>query len=114
MKKAIFTTIVLALISLSSFGQADIKKKKETFTVYGNCGMCERTIEAAVTDQKGVFSADWNQETKKMVVSYNPEKITLEKIKQRIANAGYDSDSHRATDKKYNALHGCCQYERPE
>ena len=44
-----------------------------------------------------------------MTISYNPSKINEDKLKQQIANAGYDSESHRATDKKYNSLHGSCQ-----
>ncbi len=28
--------------------------KKEVFTVFGNCGMCERTIEGSLKDVEGV------------------------------------------------------------
>ena len=38
---------------------------------------------------------------------------TEEDIKQKIADVGYDSDSHRAKDEVYNSLPGCCQYDRP-
>ena len=87
--------------------------KKEVFTVYGNCGMCERTIEGSLKDVDGVTLADWDKETDQMKVSFNPEAITLDAIKQKIADVGYDSDTHRAKDKVYNSLPGCCQYERP-
>lgn len=83
------------------------------FTVYGNCGMCERTIEGALKDVKGVLKADWDRETDQMTVTYNPHKISLDAIKQKIADVGYDSDTHRAKDEVYNNLPGCCQYERP-
>ena len=86
----------------------------ETFKVYGNCGMCKRTIEGSLKDQEGIFSADWDTETKMMVVNYNESLISLEDIKKKITSVGYDTEEHRATDESYKGLHGCCQYERPE
>ena len=87
---------------------------KETFTVYGNCGMCERTIENSLKKVDGLKKADWDKDTDIMTVSFNPEVITLDAIKQKIADVGYDSDSHRAKDEVYNSLPGCCQYDRPK
>lgn len=87
--------------------------KKEVFTVYGNCGMCEKTIEGSLKDVEGITLADWDKETDQMTVSYNPETITLDAIKQKIADVGYDSDTHRAKEDVYNSLPNCCQYERP-
>jgi copper chaperone CopZ len=84
------------------------------FTVYGNCGMCKRTIEGALKDVKGVQSAEWNMETDEMTVTFNPHKISLDAIKQKIADVGYDTDTHRAKQEVYEALPGCCQYERPK
>jgi copper chaperone CopZ len=88
--------------------------QKETFTVYGNCGMCERTIENSLKDVEGVINADWDKDTDIMSVSFTPGVITLDAIKQKIADVGYDSDSHRAKDEVYNSLPGCCQYDRPK
>jgi copper chaperone CopZ len=87
--------------------------KTEKFTVYGNCGMCEKTIEGSLKDVKGVSKVDWDKETDEMSVTFNPEVITHDDIKQKIADVGYDSDSHRAKDEVYNSLPGCCQYDRP-
>ncbi len=87
--------------------------KKEVFTVFGNCGMCERTIEGSLKDIEGVSLADWDKETDQMTVSYDPAIISIEDIKQKIADVGYDSDTHRAKEEVYNSLPGCCQYERP-
>lgn len=84
------------------------------FTVYGNCGMCKKTIEGALKDVKGVISGVWDRETDMMTVTFNPHKIELDTIKQKIADVGYDSDTHRAKDEVYNNLPGCCQYERPK
>ncbi len=95
------------------FDEATDHYKTEQFRVYGNCGMCEKTIEGSLKDVEGVSLADWNKETDQMTVTYDPELITLDQIKQKIANVGYDSDTHRAKDEVYESLPGCCQYERP-
>ena len=121
MKKNIFL-IVFTLTFFTFFATAQKQThnidnkteiKKEVFTVYGNCGMCERTIEGSLKDVEGITLADWDTETDQMTVRFNPEKITLNTIKQKIADVGYDSDTHRAKEEIYNNLHGCCQYERP-
>lgn len=83
------------------------------FTVYGNCGMCKKTIEGALKDVKGIRVAEWNQDTGQMTVTFNPHVLKLSDIKQKIADVGYDTDTHRAKEEVYNSLPGCCQYERP-
>lgn len=85
----------------------------ETIKVYGNCGMCEKTIEKAAF-KKGEAKADWDQESKMAVITYDSSKTTLDDVLKRIAAAGYDSDKFRASDEGYINLHSCCQYERPE
>ena len=90
------------------------KEKTEKFTVYGNCGMCERTIENSLKGVEGISKGDWDRETDVMTVTFDAEVITLDAIKQKIADVGYDSETHRAKDEVYNNLPGCCQYERPK
>lgn len=94
--------------------QSDNKIKTETFTVYGNCGMCKRTIEGSLKNETGVSEAIWDIESGEMKVSFDTKSISLDDIKQKIADVGYDSDSHRAKDDVYSNLPGCCQYERPK
>jgi len=84
-----------------------------TFKVYGVCGMCKRTIESALADFDGISTANWDLGSKMLTVSYDGKTTNLNAIKAKVAEAGYDSDTHRATDEAYNALHACCQYERP-
>ena len=122
MKKNIFLIVfAIAFMSFSANAQEQSHEahhkaefKKEVFTVYGNCGMCERTIEGSLKNVDGVALADWDKETDQMTVSFNPKVITLDAIKQKIADVGYDSDTHRAKDEIYYTLPGCCQYERPK
>ena len=111
MKKAIISLICAFAIGTDLFAQTE-NKKTETFKVYGNCNMCKGTIEGSLKKKDGVISKDWNTETKMIKVSYDPSKITLAQIKEKIANVGYDCDSVRAKDEAYNKLMKCCQYER--
>jgi copper chaperone CopZ len=87
---------------------------EETFTVYGNCGMCKRTIENALSGVDAILSSNWDVKTKQLTVKYDSKALELDDIKAKIAAVGYDSDTHRAPDEVYNNLHGCCQYERPK
>ncbi|MCF8239275.1 MAG: cation transporter [Saprospiraceae bacterium] len=121
MNKFLFSFLIVNLMfifSLQAQDQTTTTQPKnsiitEVFTVYGNCGMCEKTIEGPLKGVKGVQKADWDRETDLMTVSYNPAKISLDQIKQMIADVGYDSDTHRAKDEVYNDLPGCCQYTHP-
>lgn len=91
----------------------EVHHETKSFTVYGNCGMCQRTIEGALKDVKGVRTANWNGDTDELTVTFNPHILSLDDIKQKVADVGYDSDTHRAKDEVYDDLPGCCQYERP-
>ena len=110
-----FNKIVMGIIvffSLTSC-EAQIKNAKtETVKVYGNCGMCKKTIETAA-NEKGIVKADWSVETAMLTITYDAKKTSQDAILKKVADAGYDSDKFTAPDKVYDALHGCCQYERP-
>lgn len=100
--------------SYTSKGIIHDSLKTEIFKVYGNCGMCEKTIEGSLKGIKGIKKADWNKDTKMMEVTFDKTLITLEEIKKKIAGVGYDTDEFKASEESYNSLPGCCQYERPE
>lgn len=91
---------------------AQIKNAKtETVKIYGNCGMCKTTIEKA-GNLKKVAKVDWNEDTQVAILTYDSQKTNQEEILKRVALAGYDSNSFLAPEAAYNALPGCCQYER--
>ena len=102
--------ILLVLVSTFSFGQSK-SVKKETIKVWGNCGMCKKTIETAAKSA-GASQASWDTETKELQVSYAASKTSSDKIQQAIAASGYDTEKFTADNKAYDNLHGCCQYER--
>jgi mercuric ion binding protein len=106
--------LVFSIISFSfSACNAQTKGKNQTikFKVWGNCEMCQKTIETSL-DVKGVKSASWSTETNMINVVFNPEKITEDKLHELIAASGYDTDKKKGDDGVYKKLPDCCQYTR--
>jgi len=106
--------IVMAITLLLSFtvSNAQIKNAKtETVKIFGNCGMCETTIEKAGSLKK-IANVDWNKDTKMATLTYDAKKTNQDEILKRIALAGYDSEKFLAPDAAYSKLPGCCQYDR--
>ncbi len=104
--------MVATILLLSTSVNAQIKNAKtETVKIYGNCGMCETTIEKAGTIKK-IAKVDWDQETQMATITYNEKKTNQDEILKKIALVGYDSDKFLAPDDVYDNLHGCCQYDR--
>lgn len=110
-KKILIVALSIAIIiSLNSCHSPSSNSKAE-FTVWGNCGMCEETIEGSLKTE-GVSDADWNMDTKIMKVEFDSTKISLDQIQKKIADVGYDNDKYKADSLTYSKLHECCQYER--
>lgn len=110
MKSIILMATVVLLSTV--IAQAQISNAKtETVKVYGNCGMCETSIEKAANKKK-ISKADWNEETKMATISYDSKKTTLDAVLKNIALAGYDNQCFLAPDAAYNKLPGCCKYDR--
>jgi copper chaperone CopZ len=97
---------------LSSFIAAAGGNKTIQFKVTGNCSMCKKTIESSLRSVKGIEEGTWNQKTKIMKVTFDPERISEEEIHAKIAASGYDTEKKKADDSAYSKLHQCCQYER--
>jgi copper chaperone CopZ len=104
---------IIVLLSFTSCNAQTKNQKTETVKIYGNCGMCENTIEKA-GNMKNQANVDWNKETKIATISYDSIKTSKSEILKRIALAGYDSDIFLAPNDTYSNLAGCCQYERAE
>ncbi len=109
-----YTIILLVLALMSGIpldGYAKGEKDTATFTVSGNCDMCKTRIETGAK-KGGALKASWDEATHEIEVVYDPLKTTVDRIRQGIADAGYDNGTFRAPDAAYGKLPGCCQYER--
>jgi periplasmic mercuric ion binding protein len=112
-----FIVAVLAMIlSIQIFAQKEqssltTSSKTESIKVWGNCNLCKTKIEKAAKIS-GVSKAEWNKDTKLLTVVYNTAEVKSDDIQKSIAAAGYDTSKFKATDANYDALPGCCKYER--
>lgn len=113
MKCGLFFSMILLLNAFNAGSQTPAKAEGMTtkFKVFGNCGMCEKRIEKAVKID-GVFSADWDVDTKMLAVTFDPAKVKPGQLHKAIAAVGHDTEKERADDAVYAKLHECCQYER--
>lgn len=106
MQKAILMLMAVLFAAVSHAQSV----KKETITVSGNCGMCKKRIESAI--KADVKSARWSADTKKLTVSYDPTVTSIDKIQEKIAAVGHDTEKKKADAKAYDKLPGCCHYPR--
>ena len=108
--KTLKTILVFLFVSSSSFLFAQ-SRQADTVMVWGNCEMCQAKIEKAAK-AAGAASAKWDVDSKILSVSYNHDKVSMEKIEKAISAAGYDTEHQTATEKSYKSLPSCCQYDR--
>ena len=110
MKTKITTLLCCMMFSIAVFAKGE--SKTETFKVYGNCGMCKETIESALKKKDGILSKNWDKEKLEITVTYDPAKISVQQIAQKVADKGYDNEFATAKTDSYNKLDKCCQYDR--
>ena len=125
MKKVILSIAVIAAMSLTSCN-GQTKKNNDTtktemakdmamtdisFGVRGNCGMCKKTIEKAANSVRGVESANWDVDKKKIDISFDDSKTDAMDIHKAIAASGYDTEKVAGSEDAYKNLPGCCQYD---
>lgn len=110
--KKLFSFIVSSTLCINSVAQIK-NSKTETVKIYGNCGMCEATIEKAGYKKK-IAQVEWNKDTQMATLTYDAKKTNQDEILKRIALSGYDSKSYLAPDDAYAKLPDCCKYDRVE
>lgn len=99
----------LAVACTAAAQYAAIKDTSVNLLVYGKCEQCKQRIETAVKG-RGVVSASWDIDSHILSLVYNPGKTSLNKIQQKIWQAGHDTQFGQATDEAYNSLPACCLY----
>lgn len=106
--------ILLIFLGFAAISLGEQSIKSVDLKVYGNCGMCETRIENAAKSVEGVASADWNRQTKMLTLEYDADRVNLDDVHKKIAEAGHDTDKVKAKDETYNSLPVCCHYERKD
>jgi len=105
-----FSAAVLMLLLTTTITKAQTDKFAEIkIKTSAICGMCKETIENNLAFEKGIKKSVLDVDSKIVTVTYNPEKITPEKIRLAISKVGYDEDDIPANAKAYKKLDGCCK-----
>lgn len=108
-KGLLATLFFLVLAAAPVLAQKAPKKAEAKIQVSGNCGMCEKRINAAL-DVPGVIFSSWDRVSKTATVAYKPRKISEQKLHELIASVGHDTDKVKADTAVYKKLPGCCLY----
>ena len=103
----------ILFIACSGSGIPETAAKAE-FKVWGNCGMCKKTIEKSLAEVEGFYNIDWNKDSKMMSLHYDTLKTSVAEAQKLIAAAGYDNEAFMGSDEAYSNLHECCQYDRKD
>lgn len=104
--------LFLGLLSVSATAQNTVTVEIKTKIYCSHCTQCETCgmrFDSELYKLKGLKSYSVEPLLNVIKVSYNPKKITLDKIKECIANCGYDADDLKATEKGLSSLDGCCR-----
>lgn len=73
------------------------------------CGDCEERIESLLNYTKGIKFAELDNETKVVTVKFNPKKISLQAICEKLNEIGYDANEFKAPKANVLKLPKCCQ-----
>lgn len=103
--------ILMALFMLNTAFSQEKKSKTQTVVIQtsAECGDCKDRIEEGLNYTKGVAFAELDLESKKVTVKFNPKKITLQAVKEKINAIGYDADEMKANPEAVKKLPACCQ-----
>ena len=75
-----------------------------TIGVYGmTCGHCQKSVADAISSLEGVESVDVNLESGSATVIFDPEKVSLDDIKEAVRKAGYSTEREAETEEEAQA-----------
>ncbi len=101
---------VLTILFMMFFvGSMTAQTKDVEIKTSAECGDCKVRIEDKLNYTKGVRFAELDVPTKVVTVRYNEKKISLEEVKEAIAEVGYDADEVKAKTDAVKALPACCR-----
>ena len=112
MKKLAFLTLAFFSMTLA-VAQKKTEKAVIQTTLYCNhckaCETCGQNFQKNMLKIKGVKMYDLDEAAMKLTVYFDPKKTNLDKIRQGIANLGFDADEVKANPEAYEKLDDCCK-----
>lgn len=111
--KAVFALSVLILLVITTgFVKPQLSEVVISTTFYcDHYDQCESKplLEKEIMLTRGVKSVVIDGKAQTITVKYKPKRVTPDKIRTVISNAGYDADTVKANPKAYEKLDGCCK-----
>lgn len=110
-----FPKIILALLLAVTGFAFKAPLAEITIKTATNCShfeVCETgktRLEKELTLTPGIKEVKIDSKEMTVSVKYNPKRITPEKIRKVISEAGYDADDVKADPKGYEKLDECCK-----
>lgn len=108
--KLYISRIILGIFLLSAQFIFAQNLSKSQFTVKGNCEMCKERIETTAK-KAGAKEARYSIDSQTLTLETDTHTST-DDILKKVAEAGHDNEKYKATDATYEALPGCCHYDR--
>ena len=105
-----FCAVILIAVMSAGLSAAE-RQKNEVVTIQTSaiCGSCKARLEKALKATDGVEEAMLNLNNKKMKIKYDHSKTNADKLREVIANTGYDADNVKKNEEAFNNLPPCCQ-----
>ncbi len=103
-------SLVVMFATTKVSAQSTVTTEIKTQIYCSHCAQCETCglkFDQELYKLKGLKSFTITGNIIK--VSYNPKKISIDKIRECISKLGYDADDVKATEAGLNSLDGCCR-----
>ena len=112
MKRIILGRLFIPLFLLWSLNLGAQDEVSDTLNIWvdGICGMCKTRIENVALSTIGVRFAEWDVESRQLMVVRSPEPLDVQQLHQNIAGVGHDTELITASAEAYEGLHACCKY----
>lgn len=113
MKRLVFIILTVLASSLNFAHAKESGKAIIKTNIYCShckaCETCGQNFQKHLYKLKGLKSFELDEQTMTFTVYYNAKKISLQQIKQGIANLGFDADDVPADKIAYEKLDNCCK-----
>ena len=104
------TMLIIAMMFTAACSMAkDIKTAVFTTSPQMHCESCENKIKGNLRFEKGVKNIETNIEKQQVVVTYDADKTSVEKLQRGFEKIGYDAKEVKAKCKQENASDACCK-----
>lgn len=109
MKRILSFFIALMFLAGTTQAGTSFNDKEVKIKTSAKCKMCKSRLERNLGLSKGVSGAHLNLDDKVLTVKYNPKRTSEEKIRELVANTGYQADQIPAVESAHDKLPKCCR-----